>query len=281
MNLTRALCIVAAMAALGLVWPGTASAQFILYSDFGGSAIDPSKFFVNDTIGGSSTPTTETLHILQRGRLRQLITQYGGVGSSSGRAMGAGRLSIDDPTGITAMQARVIVTRAEAQACATNAETSFGSAEVNGRFFNDGTSTGAGDQTGEISAVTRKVFDAVAGAVIEAGIFRCVDASCSATSSVVPVQTFNTGWAFNKAHTMTLLWDPANDRFLHSVKPVFGPEETVILSYAGILPSDTDPPVLTVGTDNLVVRALTANCAGDRKRVVMEALFDDLMIIRE
>jgi hypothetical protein len=277
--MTHPFGIAAAIAALILIWPASAPAQWTLYDDFGGAVIDPGRFHVNDTIAGSSSPTAETLHVLSRGELRQLITQYGGVDSNSGSVTGAARLPINDPTGITAMRAQVIVTRAVAEACNGNPFVSRGHAEVIGRFFNDGTSTGPGDQTGDITAVTRKVLDPVEGAVIEAGMFRCANSSCSSTPSVVPTQNFNTIWSFNQAHTMTVQWDPANDQFIYSVKPRFGPEETVTLSYAGIL-SGENPP-LVGGPDSLTLRALVANCAGDRKLVLMEALFDDLTVIRE
>jgi hypothetical protein len=81
----------------------------------------------------------------------------------------------------------------------------------------------------------QKVADTVPGNANQAFIVRCTNTACTTMGAVSEQrsQPSITTWAPNKAHTLTLTWDGANDQFVYSVKPVFGGKtETVMLPYA-------------------------------------------------
>ena len=99
---------------------------------------------------------------MDNGSLHLALTSWGSAASDSGSILSRQGLNITQrgtPGGsgsITGLKARVAIVNARAQDCPSNLETSAPSrrdTQVIGAFFNDGTSTGPSDRTGDIIAV--------------------------------------------------------------------------------------------------------------------------------
>jgi hypothetical protein len=267
------LALMIVIAALVLGYPAVSNAQLVLYDDFRSGVIDPTKWLGTDATGGPGNPTTEVARRIEHAKLELRLNQYGLNNSDSGTSGGQVRLAVHNPAPITTMQAAVTVLSGAALACPTNASATVRSrAQIVGSFFNDGSSTGTGDRTGDIIATIQKVADATLGDIIQAVISRCPDASCSSTTTL-SVQTFTTTWAPYHAHTLTLTWDAANNQFVYSAKPVLGRVETISLAYSQ---TDSAPPGLNF--KQLSVNNSAANCNGSRQHAFMDALFDSVKV---
>ena len=170
------------------------------------------------------------------------------------------------------MQANVTVTAALAEGCPANASATRARAQLHGAFFNDGSSTGAGDRTGDIFAIIEKRRASPAANTIRALVNRCIDPQCNDNINLA-TRIFVTGWTLGVADTLELRWDPDNDQFLFALNPGTAGEETAALAY-GV--SDANPP----GLDLKQLRVLNnvANCTEVRKSASITALFDDVML---
>lgn len=142
---------------------------------------------------------------------------------------------------------------------------------LTGSFFNDGSSTGPGDRTGDILAVMQKRLDHN-GNQITVSLSRCTEPGCP-TSTLLSSFTFTSTWTPGRAHTLRLEWDAAGNRFLFTVNPGKSSEESTALTYTA---SDSLPPVVNFKQIRAQNRA--ANCLSERKKVVMQALFDTVKL---
>lgn len=112
-------------------------------------------------------------------------------------------------------------------------------AQVFGHFFNDGTSTGPGDQTGDVFALVsleRRVEGSVARNVVEAQVGRCGSAGCRVSSTSV---LFTRSWTVGAAHVVTINWRPAMNAFKFTVSGGGLPAESRTMSYTM---ADSAPP---------------------------------------
>ena len=100
--------------------------------------------------------------------------------------------------------------------------------------------------------------------------------ACSAQAPVLN-GVFNTTWSINRPHRLSVEHDAANERFVYAVRPLIGPEETLELSYAGLL-SDGTPPV--VSFRQLAINNSAANCTSGQRRGAMDALFETFQVLR-
>ena len=265
--------LVAMIAAAVVGCPVTSQAQMVLYDDFSSGIIDGVKWFGTDAFGGTANPTTEIIRRIEHGKLRLRLNQYGLTTSNSGTSGGQVRLAFQNPASITAIQAGVTILSGEALGCPANAGATVRSrAQLVGGFFNDGSSTGAGDRTGDILAFIHKVTDPTVGELMQGGFTRCADATCS-SNPTLSAQTFGRTWAPYQAHTLTLTWDAANHQFVFAAKGARGPAETFTLPYTQ---ADSASPGLDF--KQLSVNNSAANCSGSRKHAFMDVLFDNVMV---
>lgn len=271
---TRLLLLVLLASTVVMIHPGDSEALWILYDDFSGGTIDPAKWFGNEATGGPTNPTTEMSRVIVSQKLRMLLSQYGSTTSDSGTSSGAVRLSVTNPSGIKGLQAKVAVIQAETDPCPANPSTTVrGRAQIVGALFNDGTSTGASDRTGDILAGVQKIRDTVLGDVIQPFLIRCTNSTCSgiaglATTPPLPTN-FTTTWTLGITHTMSFLWDKVTKTVTYGVKPPLSPKETVAAVYTA---SDAAAPVLDFKQVDLNHSA--ANCTSGQTQVLMEATFD-------
>jgi hypothetical protein len=273
----RVIGLLAACAAIFFVLlPGMGQAQLVLYDNFNSALINPAKWFGSQSQPGAAAPMTETSRKIVEGQLLLQVTDYGDNTSDTGRApTGTQSLRVNDPSTVTAMQARVTVQGAVAQACSTNTGTTGQArAGIFGDFFNDGSSTGSGDETGDVRASFLLTQQSDGTKIILASVTRCTDAGCD-NFTTIDSNTFTKKWAVGAAQTLKIEWDPANDQFFFTLNPgTAGQEGPVSLSYAGF--SDADPP----GNDRkqLQVQSLPLNCTATRTKASIAARFDNVML---
>lgn len=267
---TIAMVLVGVCAALALASDVRAT-ELALYDDFSGPEISPDKWGGFEGFTGSFDPNTEAKRFIQFGKLHVDLTTYGGVASSSNGLVGRFGLVVANPAPITAIEASVTVKRASFQDCADNPTPSRAIARIIGAFFNDGSSTGPSDRTGNILAGIQKHLD-LNGNHFVAFVDRCPDAGCP-TSTTLSSFAFTTTWTPGRADTLRLEWDPTVNRFLFTLNAGTSREESTGLTYTV---SDSLPPVINF--KQLVVQNRGANCLSGRMKVVMEALFDNVKL---
>jgi len=245
------------------------------YDNFNSGKIDPDKWSGGENSGTAPAPTAETSRKITGGKLQLQLTFYGNntsdVGSPNG---GTQRLRVADPTGVGAIQAKVTVQKAEAPACAANPDPVRSRTQLFGAFFNNGSSTGVGDQTGDIESFIEMRLDSSGNRRIRGQINSCDDATCS-TRTTVGTVTFITGWTKNAAKTLRIQWDDTNDQFIYTVNPGAPSQEVQTISYAGIV-TNVDAP----GSDRKELRVNNdpVNCTAARNRVVTQATFDNVLL---
>jgi hypothetical protein len=253
---------------------GIGQAQLTLYDNFDSPPIDPARWHGSQNQPGASAPMTETSRQIVEGKLHLKLVDYGETTSDVGIApSGIQALRVNDPSSVTAMQADVTVQNAVTQACAANASTGQARAGIFGTFFNDGSSTGPNDETGDIGVLFELRQRSGGTKIIRASITRCEDRGCD-NSTNLDFHTFTKSWALGDVRTLKLEWDSANDKFDLTVNPGTAGAETAALSYSGV--SDADPPVND--SKELRVEAVPVNCTAARRRASMTARFDNVML---
>ncbi len=265
-----------AVAALLLVGvPGLGQAQLVVYDDFHGRQIDPSKWQGSEGGASAAAPNTETTRRIVGNRLELSLTSWGRTDSDFGNAgVVSTRLAVTNPVSVTTLEAAVLVKSTTVNGCAANTTPTRARAQVVGGFFNDGTSPGAGNRIGDIVAGTQKVRDSITGDGIEAFVNRCTNATCSSFVTLA-FHVFTTGWLKGVADTLRVEWDPANNQFLFAVNPGTPREEAIALAYGVAPPPDAAP---VVNFKQLSVANSVASCTAGQQSASMEAQFDDVMV---
>jgi hypothetical protein len=168
----------------------------------------------------------------------------------------------------------VTVKSAKVVGCAANAASTRARASVVGFFFNDGTSPGPGNRTGDIGASIESRRDSITGDQIVALIFRCGSSDCTTLTTSLGIHAFTAVWTKGVADTMRIQWDAANDQFIFDLNPGGLNPETANLSYTS---SDAAPAV----GDRKALRSANsvASCqSGPRGSATIKALFDNVMV---
>jgi hypothetical protein len=269
--LTVVLLLVVLLALLGFA--GVSQAQLVLYDDFNKKPINPAKWTGSEGSAGPLAPNTETARRIAAKQLEIDLTTWGRTDSNTGNAGNqSSRLAVTNPGPVTTIQADVTVKSATAVGCAANMTSTRARAQVLGGFFNDGSSTGPGDRTGDILAGTQSHRDTISGDQIVAFITRCTNASCSIFTNPASV-TFTASWVVGVANTMRTQWDKINKQFIYTLNPGASQEQH-ILGYGF---SDSNGPVLDF--KQLAANNSAASCTtAPRTMATMKALFDNVML---
>ena len=248
------------------------SQALTLYDDFNAKPINSAKWSGSEGNFGLLAPNGETARKIASGQLRIDITTWGRTDSDTGNnGLQGSKLAVTNPTAITTFQVDVTVKSAKVVACAANPTFSRARALITGAFFNDGTSSGPGDRTGDIAANFQLHRDSINGDQIQANIIRCTNASCSSTTQVTVV--FTSIWVKGVARTLNMQWDKPNKQFIFTLNPG-GIQEQHILTYTV---SDTNPAVAPF--IHLASQNSAASCqSGPRTSAIMKALFDNVMV---
>lgn len=249
-----------------------------LYDDFEGGVIDPNKWSGDEGSGGGA-PNAEAARLTYpSGTSRELalvLFSYGSTANNTGSsADNRLKLSVANPAPILLMQAQVTVQFALTQPCAANTTTgTVAYAGLQGWFFNDGSSTGPSDFTGEVAAQITMRQNSLTGLnTITASIFRCNDSNCIDSTTLGSV-TFGTSWLPGQPRVLVLWWDPANSRFIFMVDPGTPTVEPHTLTYSVTATN----PALTASRQ-LRIKNIPANCMAGRTLAVMFASFDNVVL---
>jgi hypothetical protein len=250
------------------------SQALTLYDDFNVKPINPAKWSGSEGSAGPAAPNTESARKLAGKKLSISLTLWGRTDSNTGNAGNqSNRLSVTNPVPVTTIQADVTVKSAKVVGCAANTTSTRARAQVLGAFFNDGTSSGPGDRTGDIIGSFQSHRDTLTGDQIAAFISHCTNAACSSTTTVSSV-TFTASWVQGVANTMNVQWNQPNHQFTYTLNPG-GSQEQHVLTYTL---SDANPPV--VNFKQLAANNSAASCLGPAPRAyaTMKALFDNVML---
>jgi hypothetical protein len=247
------------------------SRALTLYDDFNVKPIDPAKWSGSEGSAGPAAPNTETARKIAKQQLSISLTTWGRTDSNTGNGGSEStRLGVTNPVPVTTIQADVTVKSTKVVGCAANTTSTRARAQVLGGFFNDGTSPGPGDRTGDILAGIQSVRDSLLGDRIEAFITRCTNANCTTFTNPASV-TFIASWVQGVADTMSVEWDKPNKRFNYTLN---GSEQHG-LTYTF---TDTNGPV--VDFKQVAANNSAASCTGPAPRAyaTMKALFDNVML---
>jgi hypothetical protein len=264
---------------------GAPAYAFEPYDDFAGPSLGPDLWFGISTEGTRGAPTTASSRGLADGGLRLNLRSFGGTQTDSGTVLTRQGVNVVQlgPAGATGsivgLEAKATVIAAKAQACAANPAASSARAQVIGGYFNDGTSTGGDDRTGDIIAILELRRSDDGSNSIVGSVNRCTEPTCASSTPVAlsgnPAVLAST-WALETPVTLRVVWQRENEAFLFVVNP--GPAaEEVSVSYAGDL-TETSAPV----RDFKSVRILNVseNCTADRALARMDVVFDDVRVKR-
>jgi hypothetical protein len=286
--------VISALLVVGLiaVLAGPGHAQFVDYDDFASGAIDPEKWQGTSTEGSAAAPTGRALRIVEGDALRIALTSWGGDSSNSGFVTTRERVRVRQlgtPGGsgsITGLKAHVTPLALDVQDCAANPDTGAnGTSALRARarlvawFFNDGNGA-AGNQTGDIFGQFQLVRQADGANGIRADVIRCSNATCSVTASAVGgEQVFAATWTLGSPLVYEIAWDQASSKITYTVtNPSTLAVESHDLVYLGTVAS-AGPPIGNFTA--LEVLNSVKSCSGARKRVLTDALFDNVQVRRQ
>jgi len=227
----------------GFLVPVPASGQFLnepwgIYEDWS-SGIIRSEYWI-----GRNDPGLEVKREIQRGFApgffhfpwNTLVMRYrmSGSNSSTGYIDGANRMLAKKAAQINQFSAYFKIRKYTIKGISDDSRTRIRPAIITLQTFNDGSSTGTGDMTGDyaLRIVVNRNWnspDPVGDFRIDAFIFRCPDSVCSASPTppviTIPnISTVKVGTWFS----LRAVWDAPNDRFLVGVNN----EPDVVLSYS-------------------------------------------------
>jgi hypothetical protein len=285
------LCSILAVLFTMTLAVGSQAQDFSLYDAFTAPTLNPDLWSGReDNTNTAVVSNTETQRAvvkpnpLAANRFLQLVlrTGHAGTNSDSGIA-GEGRQRLlvgrDDilsgEPSVVGVSTRVVVTSMLAPGCPTSADPALlanqarSRASLLGFFFNDGTSTGPTDVTGDFIAGLNIEQRSTDGKVIVGFINRCTNATCS-TSATHAAVVFTRKWALNVPVPLTIVWDRANTQFIFTAGAEVQP-----LPYSL---SDALPPVLLLY--DLRVSNVVPNCTS-ALRSAAAARFDFFRIATE
>ncbi|MEN6437576.1 MAG: hypothetical protein ABFD97_03235 [Syntrophobacter sp.] len=247
----KAVVLLMVLAVIGLAVPCFAGSESMtLYDDFNKKAINAFKWTGQENESDSN-------HRVIREAVRQIEGQQLHLGvcakatctdcGNTDVKYGQNRLKVRTTNTFTALKATVKVNAVTLVGGTLNATPPAARARVYGFFFNDGTSTGQTDSTGDVYAYISlgKASDSATASNrvnIEGYVNRCKEASCVSTepvsSSPVSLGTVPIG----QPVTLYVEWDKAGHKFIFQKIKGQTIKDTEEISYAGIL-NDTAAPV--------------------------------------
>jgi hypothetical protein len=276
---------------VSLSWTMPAGAQTLgIYDNFNSAPLDPDRWLGYEysiydydshpaalygdpdwgSAGGDPQKQTSMRRVVG-GQAQILLTSYRGT---SGALFGGGgkarsglrinHLALADHTPVvTAIRSTVTVVEASVpnpspELWCRVQNVGLTRVELLGHFFNDGTSTGTEDLTGDVFAIValkRLLNREDPGAPVlldsvEASIGRCANANCSRIRRLT-THTFARTWATGVPHVLTIVWRPASNAFEFTVAdasvtesvtvPYTVADETRVRGYAYDLRVETRP----------------------------------------
>jgi len=249
-------------------------AQLVVdYDNFDGQVmIDGNKWFGNEQSGG-----TDIIRRVQNGELVLAFGAWGNTDSDEGQANLRNRLRFNedsvDLSSVTTVVFDGTIDALVMQDCPGNPLRANAELRWIREFFNDGSSTGPDDLTGNIGAVMRMIRFPDGTNSIETSIYRCTNADCSEDVDLHGA-SYATEWSLGEKQVLAVRWEPENDLFRFVLNPFLPGQELIVGSYSGF--SDSDPPVgqfMYIGN-----RVRAPNCTTGRKQAAILSRVDNVQL---
>jgi hypothetical protein len=243
------------------------AADWVLYDNFSTKTINPSKWF-----GAESSPSPPTIEenkrMIEKNTLHLLTRLYGQTSSNTGYSAGGNRLRFRNGDPIYGIKATVKVKNISVVSCTANPSTSWARARLQGFFFNTGTPT-PGNSLNDVYAQLCLEPNQANGLNVVARVNLCTDSGCN-TSTQIGSQTLGTA-QLNKKTTLSLEWDPDNNRFIFQ-------QDKLAPVYINYTVSDSSEPG-TWNNKRLGADGCAANCTNSpRPFAFVDAYFDDVYV---
>jgi hypothetical protein len=298
-------------------WPVSASSQALgLYDAFSSGRLDPERWLGYEyTVGKYEShpeallgtpdwspllhdPTNSTsVRQVVGGHAQIALTSHrrlsgalygGGAKARSGLRINHLALADHSPA-VTAFGATVIVMRAAVPTIPPDMicyrDVGMARAEILGHFFNDGTSTGPEDLTGDVFAavaLVRRVDttlsgDDIARNVVEATVGRCNNPDCSRVRG--GEITFARSWTTRVRYALTIVWQPASNAFVFTVAGD-GPTESLTVPYTWADRTPVRGYAYDLRVENRPRRCYTEMGAPNQvpQEVAIDARFDNVQL---
>ncbi len=201
----------------------------------------------------------------------------------TGSKWGMTRLKTRDLVGVTALKTTVKVNKVTLVGGTANTAPAIARARLLGYFFNDGTSTGAGDATGDVYAYiclgkASNSATAPNKVDIQGYVFRCKDAACNSQDTVGSTPVSLGTVPIGQPVTLYVEWDQTNHKFIFQKIKGQTLRKTQEISYSL---TDTAAPAdnnnnYRVDVIGMVPNDSTATTLGTIPTAAMDASFDDV-----
>jgi hypothetical protein len=238
------------------VWPLAAAAlePLAVYEDWSVSLMRPDRWDGAQGFGGGEIKR----QITAGQRLLMRYRREGSAASNSGTTNSFHFIRPANHAQVNEIEATFTVTNLSMTACAANNAgglTRARPARLHMEKFNDGTSSGPGDRTGDHEGIVQVFRDGNSASPpgvmsVHGVIIRCSNPTCTTTTTVVS-NTLATTVTVGQTFTLALKWDQPNHQFLFSLDS----SGDIALPYAA---SDTAAPGLSLV--EIMVLHNTASC---------------------
>ena len=202
--------------------PGQSQQEALsVYEDWSGARIRGDRWR-----GGEVSNGQEVLRELRSASFGSYLTmslrREGETDSNTGSRTSSTFLNFANPASIVQIEALMGVLDVQVEQCPANATPSEARLLIAMTAFNDGSSTGPGDRTGDYNALVQAVrrsnsADPAGILRVEGRLTRCQNAACSTEEQIVGPKDLGVSLAIGVAFTMRLIWDAPNNRFLAGV----------------------------------------------------------------
>ena len=250
--------------------PGLGQSQQALsvYEDWSGTRIRGDRWR-----GGELSSGQEVVRDLQSvagygNYLTMSLRREGETDRNTGSRTSSTFLNIANPAEIVQIEAFMGVLDVLVARCQANTTPSEARLLIGMTAFNDGSSTGAGDRTGDYNARVQAVrrsnsTDAPGILRLEGIVTRCEDAACSTEKQIGALQDLGVRPPTGVAFSMRLIWEAQNNRFLAGANA----NGNVALPYPTV--SDALPPGQP--SAGIEIRNSTANCIAGATEADLDA----------
>jgi hypothetical protein len=260
-----ALCLVLFAYVSRMVYAQQPSAGLVLYDNFSGKLLDPSKWSTYSACFTNNGLELECVREIENGKLRLAHRTFGNRDTDTGFQFGDANVAFANPSRIKSITTDLAVIRIDESPCLVNPGFG-GAAHIDATFFNTGSGSQSDDVGGHLgigrnsSSPEGEVF--VFGQISQGNNY----------FAYTPLGSV----AIGTPVTATLTWDQPNHQFLVSwVNLDTGVKTGATMPYSL---SDTTPA--TNPGKVLTVNTFPANCTASQTSVYIEALFDNVYIGR-
>ena len=244
----------------GLSTSASAIEPFATYDAFSGDRINPDRWIAL----GTDPFTLDVVRAVGSGVLWLGNRSYGDRSVTGGRVRHDVRLQFANSNAIHSIAGLFQVTALDLVGCSAPSGTSTQvEVRIDGYFFNDGSSSGAGDATGDIWIQLR--LDRSTSSGLPAGrmrvtsnVFHCQDSRCDTGPDLFFDATSLGTVGIGEPVLLAVLWDADNDRFIFARNGF----PALVYSYTNDVATDANPPGSLSGK-RLTNRARIESCVPD------------------